>query len=368
MTTCSHSAGRPHSSIEQVGERDRRLSGVWTGRLEHDRAAGRDRRRELVGDEVEREVERADRADDADRHAQREAELALAAAASRRAATISPASVRASAAANVNVPTARCASTRAVLIGLAASSAMMRANSSRRSASRRAAVSRISARFQRGSGPAAGPPWRRATARSTSAAVHSRDAADLGAVEGRRHDGRFGAGEALAGERKRADHLLAHGRPYCAPWRALHGPRHPFLDWPGPIAFAHRGGAARRRRTRCRRSSGPSTLGYRYLETDVHVTADGVVVAFHDDDLSPHVRAARPDLRAAVARGRNGPGRRARSRSRRLDELLDAWPDARVNIDCKSDEVDHPAGDEWRDPRAVRGCASTRSSKTNRNQ
>ncbi len=44
--------------------------------------------------------------------------------------TTSPASVRAATAANVKVETQRCASTRAVLIGFAASVAMMRASSS----------------------------------------------------------------------------------------------------------------------------------------------------------------------------------------------------------------------------------------------
>ena len=47
--------------------------------------------------------------------------------------TISPASLRASTAANVNVLTARAASTRAVFSGLAASAAMVRAKSSTRS-------------------------------------------------------------------------------------------------------------------------------------------------------------------------------------------------------------------------------------------
>ena len=60
--------------------------------------------------------------------------------------TISPVRRRASAAAKVNVLTARLASMRAVLIGLADSRAMVRAKSSARSASRRAAASRISAR------------------------------------------------------------------------------------------------------------------------------------------------------------------------------------------------------------------------------
>ena len=83
---------------------------------------------------------------------------------------ISPASLRASTAANWNVPTARSASTRAVRMGLAASSAMIRANSSTRSFNRCAAASRISARRHGGS---VGAAFAAATARVTSAGPHA---------------------------------------------------------------------------------------------------------------------------------------------------------------------------------------------------
>lgn len=86
-------------------------------------------------------------------------------------------------------------------------------------------------------------------------------------------------------------------------------------------------------------------LGYRYLETDVHVTADGVVVAFHDNDLSrtcgrqgriselpwAEVRAARVDAKEPILT---------------LSDLLEAFPDARLNIDCKSDAAVGPLAEE----------------------
>ena len=67
---------------------------------------------------------------------------------------ISPARVRATAAENRRVSTARAASTRAVLMGLADSAEIDRANSSFRAAKATAARSRISARSNAGSTPA----------------------------------------------------------------------------------------------------------------------------------------------------------------------------------------------------------------------
>lgn len=77
-------------------------------------------------------------------------------------------------------------------------------------------------------------------------------------------------------------------------------------------------------------------LGYRYLETDVHVTRDGVLLAFHDAVLDRVT-----DRRGAVAEMTHAEVREARVGGREqvptLVELLDAFPDARFNIDLKSE-------------------------------
>jgi glycerophosphoryl diester phosphodiesterase len=62
--------------------------------------------------------------------------------------------------------------------------------------------------------------------------------------------------------------------------------KYKYLDHQGVLAFAHRGGDRVAPENTMAAFQNAVGQGYRYLETDVHASKDGVVYAFHDDDLN----------------------------------------------------------------------------------
>ncbi len=118
-------------------------------------------------------------------------------------------------------------------------------------------------------------------------------------------------------------------------------PRFAFLDHPGPIAFAHRGGALEGFENTWKSFSHARDLGYVYLETDVNATLDGVVLAIHDPFL--HRVTDRHGLVRELTWQELSPVRlNGNEPIPRLDELLHAWPEARWNIDVKHDTAVDP--------------------------
>ncbi len=131
---------------------------------------------------------------------------------------------------------------------------------------------------------------------------------------------------------------------------------HSFLDLPGPIAIAHRGGAGEAPENTLEAFEIALTLGYRYIETDAHLTRDGVLVAFHDERLDrvtdrtgaiaelsiSEVEAADAGYAFSPDGGSSFPFRARGIRVPRLEEILVRWPAARVNIDPKSDRCVGP--------------------------
>ena len=82
-------------------------------------------------------------------------------------------------------------------------------------------------------------------------------------------------------------------------------------------------------------------LGYEYLETDVHATADGVLIAFHDETLDRVTDHAGPV--AAMTWAQLRPVRIAGIEPVvRFDELLEAMPNIRFNVDAKDDAAIGP--------------------------
>ena len=111
------------------------------------------------------------------------------------------------------------------------------------------------------------------------------------------------------------------------------------------VALAHRGGAPA--------SGDPDPentlaafasavrLGYRYLETDVHATRDGHLLAFHDallDRVTDRVGRVRDHTYAEICSARVS----GRESIPRLSDLVEALPQARWNVDLKSPQSVDP--------------------------
>ncbi|EFC86060.1 glycerophosphodiester phosphodiesterase [Parafrankia sp. EUN1f] len=139
-----------------------------------------------------------------------------------------------------------------------------------------------------------------------------------------------------------------------------------FLDHPGPIPFAHRGGRGNWPENSWPAFENAVGLGYRYLETDVRATSDGVVLLLHDETLE---RVTDSTGSISSLTYREAAGIRLRSPETvheqgaeipRLDQLLDRWPDIRLNIDIKEPGAVAPTVDVIRRANAVgRVCVTS---------
>jgi glycerophosphoryl diester phosphodiesterase len=124
----------------------------------------------------------------------------------------------------------------------------------------------------------------------------------------------------------------------------------PFLTGEHPIRFAHRGSRLLWPENTWRAFDGAiEGLGYSYVETDIRVTRDGIVVVFHDETLERTTNGIGKvsdwdweDLRHLDAGyrfspdGESFPSRGTGVTISRLDDTLARYPDVRFNIDLKA--------------------------------
>lgn len=127
----------------------------------------------------------------------------------------------------------------------------------------------------------------------------------------------------------------------------------PYLDLEHPLRLAHRGSRVLWPENTAEAFQGAVDLGYRYIETDVRITSDRVVVVFHDATLDRTTNGTGPveawqlkDLRHLDAAWwfdaeRDYPLRGTGVRVRTLDEVFAMWPEVHFNIDLKG------RGMEW---------------------
>jgi len=118
---------------------------------------------------------------------------------------------------------------------------------------------------------------------------------------------------------------------------------HPFLAVERPDvvrAIAHRGGGGPLENTLAQFAQAVE-LGFRHLETDLHVTHDGTLVIAHDPDLTRIADDPRriADLTRAELAAVRVAGREPVPT---FVELVDAFPSARLTVDLKTDTAVAP--------------------------
>ena len=101
-----------------------------------------------------------------------------------------------------------------------------------------------------------------------------------------------------------------------------------------PVAMAHRGFSVDGLENSMAAFRAAVDLGYRYLETDVHTTVDGVVLLFHDavldrvtDRVGRIAELTADEVAKALIRGQETVPT--------FDQLVAAFPDTRFNLDVK---------------------------------
>jgi glycerophosphoryl diester phosphodiesterase len=131
----------------------------------------------------------------------------------------------------------------------------------------------------------------------------------------------------------------------------------PYLDGEYPIRFAHRGSRVLWPENTVVAFEGAAALGYVYIETDVRITRDGVVVVFHDDTLDRTTNGKGPvkdwlfdDIKHLDAGWWFDPDAGFPQRGRdavvsSLDDVFERFPDVRFNIDLKGPGLEWPVAD-----------------------
>ena len=156
--------------------------------------------------------------------------------------------------------------------------------------------------------------------------------------------------------------LTPHDEPVPVAARALH----PYLQVGRPLVLAHRGLHTTATENSMEAFEAAVAVGVTHLETDVHATADGALVVFHDDRLERLT-----DLTGAVADVTWERLRRARlaggERVPLLADVAAAWPALRLNVDLKADAAVRPFTDVVRATRSsARVCVASFSDRRRR--